>query len=137
MDLTQRTSPNPFFLISDFGYHPPTMKVVTHNTQDLNSPVKQQKIFQYYHSQKADAILLQETHFPRHYKPSFLQAKFLTFNLANAEDETKGVVIIFSHRCKFTLLTEFKDPEGRFLLVKQIYTFISYYAPNKGQAHFF
>lgn len=64
------------------------------------------------------------------------------FFLANAEDKTRGVAILFSNNCKFTPQLEHRDPEGRFLLMKgtiddQIYSFISYYAPNQGQSEFF
>lgn len=39
--------------------------------------------------------------------------------------------------CNFSWQAEYKDPEGRFILVKglidgYLFSFISYYAPNKG-----
>lgn len=119
------------------------LRVDFHNTQGLNWPVKQRKILQNCHAQKADIVLFQETHFPKRYCPSFIHAKFPTFFLANAEDKTGGgVSVLFSHNCKFLLSLEYKIPEGRFLLIKgvindQMYSFISYYAPNQGQAQFF
>lgn len=71
-----------------------------------------------------------------------MHAKFPTFFLANAEDKTKGVAILFSWNYKFSLLAEPKNPEGRFKLAKgtiddHIFLFISYYAPNRGQVQFF
>lgn len=118
------------------------LRIISHNTQGLNSPVKRRKAFQVYRARHIDVVLLQETHFPLRYTPSFLHAHFPVFYLANAENKTKGVAIIFSKQCKFNFKMEHKDPEGRFLLVKgtiddKLYTFISYYAPNKGQTQFF
>lgn len=87
-------------------------------------------------------ILLQETHFPRSYCPKFIHPKFPNFYLANAENKTKGVAILFSHKSKFTLQLEHKDLDGRFILIKgvlddRLYSFVSYYAPNRGHAKFF
>lgn len=118
------------------------LRVVSHDVEGLNSPAKWHKVFQYLHSQKIDVVLLQEMHFPKRYCPSFIYSKFPSFSLANAEDKTKGVGIFISHRCKFSLKSELRDPEGRYILVvgeldDQLYSLISYYAPNKGQLAFF
>lgn len=120
----------------------PTLHVVSQNAQGLNSPTKRKKILQSLHTQNTDILLLQDTHFPKRYSLSFIHAKFPTFFLANADDKTKGVAILISQSCKFSLLTEYKDPEGQFVLAKgtidnQIFSLVSYYAPNRGQEHFF
>lgn len=124
---------------------PPVMiplKLVSHNAQGLNSPTKRCKVFQYLYAQKVDVVLLQETHFPKCFNPSFIHSKFPSFSLANADDKNKGVGIFFSKRCKFTLKSELKDPEGRYILLvgeldDKLYSIISYYAPNKGQLTLF
>ena len=87
-------------------------------------------------------VFLQETHFPKRYAPSFLHAHFPVFYLSKAENKTKGVAVLFSKFCNFDLIKEYADPEGRFVLVKgtlegNLYTFVSYYAPNRGQKGFF
>lgn len=86
--------------------------------------------------------MLQETHFPSRFSPSFLHARFPSFYLANAEDKTRGVAILFSKDCQFKVSQTRCDPEGRYILVKgqiadQTFSLISYYAPNKGQNVFF
>lgn len=121
---------------------PQPLKVVSHNVHGPNSPSKRQKVLQHLHSQKVDVALLQETHFPKSYRPTFIHSKFPTFYLSNTDDKTKGVGIIFSHKSKFSLKLEHKDPEGRYILVTeelddQNYSFLSYYALNKGQLSFF
>lgn len=70
------------------------LQIFSHNTQGLNSTVKHQKILQNYHSQKADVVLLQETHFSCMYNPSFVHNKFPNFYLANAQDKIK--LLLFS-----------------------------------------
>lgn len=62
--------------------------------------------------------------------------------LAIAEEKTKEVAILFYHKCKFSLLSEHRDPERRYILNKgaiddQTYTFVSYYTPKNGQSSFF
>lgn len=121
---------------------PLPLQIISHNVQGLNSPVKRRKILQSFHSQRAAVVMLQETHFPIRYSPSFLHATFPQFYLANAEDKTRGVAILFAKNCQFKIIKTHKDPEGRFILVKgqiedQLYSFVSYYSPNRGQGIFF
>lgn len=75
-------------------------------------------------------VLLQETHFPKRFCPSFIHSKFPFFTLANAEDKIKGVGIFIFKRCKFTLKSELRDPDGRYILIvgeldNQLYSLIS------------
>lgn len=53
-----------------------------------------------------------------------------------------GVGLFISKRCKFSLKSELRDLEGSYILIveeldDQLYSFMSYYAPNKGQQAFF
>lgn len=86
--------------------------------------------------------MLQETHFPALYNPKFLDAYYPTFYLVNAANKTKGVAILFSKHSKFSPISEYRDLEGRFLLVKgtvegRLYSIIYFDNPNKGQSKFF
>lgn len=118
-----------------------TFKIASHNTQGLNSPTKRHKAFQSYHSRGIDIILLQETHFPNSYTPTFLYHRYPNFYLANTDTKKRGVAILFSKQTSFTHSQTIKDKEGRYILVKGLiagtmYSIISYYVPNRGQAHF-
>lgn len=118
------------------------LKVASHNVQGLNSPIKRRKAFHNYHSRHIDIRLLQETHFPKSYTPSFLHQNYPTFFLANADVKKREVAVLISKHTPFTHSHTIKDKEGRYILVKghsngELYTFISYYAPNQGQASFF
>lgn len=116
-----------------------TLNIATHNAQGLNSPLKRRKLFDSYSSLKLDIIMVQETHFPDRYSPTYLHHQYLLFYLAKAEGKSKGVAILFSKTCNFSWQVNYK---GIFILVKgfidgHLFTFISYYAPNKGQHKFF
>lgn len=118
--------------------HP--FKLVSHNVQGLNSPMKRSMAFQYYKSLKAffsrkcTSPQLTTLHFLYHYYPKFYFAK--------GPRKTVGVAICFSKRVSFSLEKLVGDPDGRYLLVvgrlegTQV-TLIPYYAPNMGQLPFF
>lgn len=119
-----------------------TLKIISHNTQGLNSPIKRRKLFQLYKSMHTDVLFLQETHFPSSYQPSFLHHQFPQFFLASAKNKTKGVAICFTKHINIADLEVVLDPLGRFISVSGtidgvLYTFVSYYAPNKGQKALF
>lgn len=119
-----------------------SFRIASHNVQGLNSPLKRRKYFQTASTQQMEVLLLQETHFPRSYNPSFVHLRFPQFFLANAEDKTRGVGIFLSKTVTFSTKEIIRDPEGRYILLSgsvngNIYTFISYYTPNRHQARFF
>lgn len=76
------------------------LRIFSHNIQGLNSPVKRHKIMQQLHTLKADVALLQETHFPATYNPTFLHKNFTHFHLANAV--TKQEEWQFASQTKYT-----------------------------------
>lgn len=110
--------------------------------QDLNSSIKRRNLFKLYQSQIIDILLLQDTHFPTTFNPSFLHQHDSQFYLSNAVNKTKGVAICFSKHLNFSMSTVFKYPAGRYILVKgtidgTLYSFVSFYTPNIGQAKHF
>lgn len=120
---------------------PSPLKIISRNTQGMNSPIKCRKLFQSYHSMHSDILLLQETHFPATFTPKFLHQHYPQFFLASAQNKTKGVAVCFAKHINLSQLEVLIDPLGRFLVVSghvdgDIFTFVSYYAPNKGQKNF-
>ena len=118
------------------------LRIASHNVQGINSPIKRRKLMDHYKSLHLDIVMLQETHFPVRYSPTFIHSYFPQFYLASAENKTKGVAILISKKCTFVKISDTVDPEGRFILVKgkigdQLFSLVSYYAPNRGQAKFF
>lgn len=97
---------------------------------------------QQFHTLKADVTLLQETHFPATYQPTFLHKNFAHFHLANAVNKTRGVAVCFSNKVHFSHSKTIKDPDGHYILVTGTingvsYTFVSYYASNTHHNKFF
>lgn len=115
-----------------------TLKVASHNTQGLNFPIERRKAFHNYHSRGLDIILIHETHFPKSFNLSFLHKNYPTFFLANAEDKKGGL----QSSSPFIHSDTIRDSEGQYILVKghingALFSIISYYVSNKGQASFF
>lgn len=91
---------------------------------------------------RADVLLLQKTHFPSTFKPSFLHQRYPQFFIASAHNKTKEVAICFAKHINLSQPETLIDPQGRSILVSGHidgvpYTFVSYYSPNKGQRPFF
>lgn len=62
--------------------------------------------------------------------------------MSSAANKTKGVAICFANHINLSQPETVIDPMGRYILVSgnidgELYTFVSYYAPNKGQKTFF
>lgn len=79
---------------------------------------------------KTDILVLQETHFPSSYKPTFIYQNFPLFYLANAENKT-CTAICFSKYLHFSPIKIIRDPDGWYLLVKGsidgvTYSFVSF-----------
>lgn len=108
------------------------LRIISHNTQGLNSPVKRRKTFQVYCAHHIDVVFLQETHFPLWYTPFFYTHTSLCFFWGgNAENKTN-----------FTLRWNTETQREGFILVKdtiddRLNTLISYYVSNRGQKQFF
>lgn len=61
---------------------------------------------------------------------------------ANADTKSKGVLIVIRDEVSFACHTEYKDPNGRFLILvcdinSVTYTIVNTYAPNTHQVQFF
>lgn len=85
--------------------------------------------------------MIQEANFPARYSPKFLHYHFPNFYMASAVNKSKGVAVLFAKSCNFTWVADKQDLEDRFIRVKgtikgHLYSMISYYTPNKGQAAF-
>lgn len=68
-------------------------KILSHNVQRLNPPVKHWKAFQHYYSIGVKSLLLQESHLQASYNPKFLYKQYPQFFfLTRTADKTKGSV---------------------------------------------
>ena len=111
------------------------LNMISLNVQGLNVPQKHTKAFRFFQSKNAHIVCLQETHFtpdstPKHFNPAYPQVY-----TASASAKKRGVLIAFHRSTPFTLKSELKDPEGRYLILTgyildSAVTVVSYYAPN-------
>lgn len=125
-------------------YHAPlSLKCVSLNAKGLNVPEKRSQVLSSLTKQKAQFILLQETHFRSNSIPKITNHIYQTvFHSTNPTAKTKGVSILVSKHAPFKLSDSLLDPEGRFVFIKGIYAskpivLANIYAPNEHQASFF
>ena len=117
------------------------LNVLTLNTQGLNIPHKRTKVFRSLSASKAHIVCLQETHFTESSTPKYFGASYPQVYTASAKSKHRGVLIAFHRTSPFSLESEIKDPEGRYLiLIGNLcdipITVVSYYAPNKRPTSF-
>lgn len=117
------------------------LNILTLNVQGLNIPLKPTKVFRSLSSSKAHIVCLQETHFTETSTPRYFGTCYPQVYTASAKSKRRGVLIAFHRTTPFSLITEIKDPEGRYLILLGHLcdiplTIVSYYAPNKRPTSF-
>ena len=117
------------------------LKLHTFNCRGLQDFHKRKKIFHYLKCLGSDIIFLQEIHLDK--KDEILwksqwgdQAFFSSFNSAS-----RGVAILFSKTVSVKVHSIFRDPEGRFIVLKACInelplTLVNIYAPNRDDPDF-
>ena len=93
------------------------LNVLSLNVKGLNSPNKRVKAFQTFASLKADIVALQETHFSDRNTPKYFSPKYPQVFTASASTKHRGVLIALHHSIPFTVTSEIKDPEGRYIIL--------------------
>ena len=111
------------------------LNVLSLNVQGLNVPQKRVKAFRYFQAKKAHILCLQETHFTPNATPKFFNASYPQVYTAPASSKKRGTLIAFHRSTPFTVKSEIKDPEGRYIILTghimdTAVTIVSYYAPN-------
>lgn len=112
------------------------LNIISLNVPGFSIPHKCTKAMRFFSAKKAHIICLQETHFTDKTSPKFLSASYPQFFTASATVKQQGTLIGFHHNVPFTLTSQLKDPEGRYLLLTgyildMAITIVSYYTPNK------
>lgn len=93
------------------------LNILTLNVQGLNIPQKRTKAFRSFHANKAHIVCLQETHFTTTSTPKFVSSFYPQVFSASATTKQRGTLIAFHRTTPFTLHSEIKDPEGRYLIL--------------------
>lgn len=112
-----------------------SLNILSLNVQGLNVPQKRVKAFRSFQSEKAHIVCLQETHFTPTSTPTFFSTSYPQVYTTSALTKKRGTLIAFHRSTPFTLHSEIKDPEGRYLILMgyimdTAVTVVSYYAPN-------
>ena len=118
------------------------LTVLSLNVKGLNSPHKRVKAFQTFATLKAGIVALQETHFSARTTPTFFSSRYPQVYTASASTKHRGVLIALHHTLPFTVQSEIRDPEGRYIILVGLLqdvetTLVSYYAPNTNPNPFF
>lgn len=111
--------------------------IIGQNVNGINGMFKRIKVFNYL-LPKGDIILLQETHFTSN-DESFFE-KYGKAQFSHGTSNSRGVATFFKNSLEYNFIEEFKDEEGRLLIVKckiqgQIFVISNVYAPNDEKSH--
>ena len=120
------------------------LNVVSLNVRGMRDYAKRKLLYNYFHKQKADVIMLQETHNSKEvntqWETQFGGKIFNSFGNSNA----RGVAILLTRKIyKKASVTDVKgDNEGRFIMLtleieKQVFTMVNIYGHNKDAPGFF
>lgn len=118
-------------------------KLVTLNVNGIHSPIKRSKIIAKMKQEKIQIINWQETHLSPQEHEKLKRFGFQnTFYSSHKSGRKRGVAILIPNSVNFELISEIKDKEGRYILVrgkldnKEI-TLFNVYAPPGSTKTFF
>ena len=105
------------------------------NTNGLQQSEKRQRLIEWSKQQQCNILLMQETHFSQNIENKLIQDFKGSLYQSNGTSNSRGVTIWIKKNVEFKLIDEYKDNEGRLLLINveinnAIYTIINIYAPN-------
>ena len=125
-------------------YHPrpmdrqPSFDVVTLNVRGLRDYKKRKKIFQYLKKQTKSKgmVFLQETHTCIKKKAHYKNMWRGTMKFSHGTTDSRGVLIAFRESLNFKILNNYRDTDGRTLVLKCImedspYLLINFYNANR------
>lgn len=108
---------------------------MSHNVRGLNSPHKHRALWKTAIDIKCDILCAQETHFSSIKPPKYTQVKFPHIFTAIDTSKKNGVLIAIKDTVTFSLLQDYVDPQGRFIISvtemdHAVYTLVNLYSPN-------
>ena len=109
------------------------------NSKGLLQSEKRKRLIEWTTQQKSDILFIQETHFTGEIENK-LKSEFVgDLFLSNGQSNSRGVAIWLKHSLNYKIIDNYKDNEGRILLINielddNIFTFVNIYAPNNVKA---
>jgi exonuclease III len=123
--------------------HRQEYKVVTLNVNGLHNPIKRSQIIAKMKREKQQIIYWQETHLSSSEHEKLKKLGFQnTYYSFHKSGRRRGVAILIPNTVNFEFISQVKDNEGRFVLVKgkldnEAVTLFNVYAPPGSNKSFF
>ena len=112
-----------------------SIQLISQNCNGLRNKLKRKMCFTWLKKQNADIALLQETHWSKEIE-NFVRNEWQGFVFfSHGMQNARGVAILIKKHCEFKIYSEYKDGNGRFLIIecnvqsKRI-IIVNIYAPN-------
>ena len=87
------------------------------NTNGLQQSEKRQRLIEWLKQQQCNILLMQETHFSQNIENKLIQDFKGGLYQSNGTSNSRGVAIWIKKNVEFKLIDEYKDNEGRMLLI--------------------
>lgn len=109
--------------------------ICTINVQGLRDKQKRQRFYEWVKNQKCDIIFIQESHFDKQLENELKQETKNKCFFSNHTSASRGVCIMINSKLEYDIIDEYKDNDGRIILLNieihgSIYSFVNVYAPN-------
>ena len=93
------------------------LKIISHNVNGINNPIKRKKLLQLFKKEAGDIIFLQETHLVKSEHEKLKKLTKAQVYYSSYKSSKRGVAIIIMPQISFTLERMLTDKEGRYILI--------------------
>ena len=95
-----------------------SIQLISQNCNGLRNKLKRKMCFTWLKKQNADIALLQETHWSKEIE-NFVRNEWQGFVFfSHGMQNARGVAILIKKHCEFKIFSEYKDGNGRFLIIE-------------------
>ena len=92
-----------------------SLRILSANVRGLRQVLKRKDLFDYFKTQKADIICLQETHLVHSDIDNLIKDWNLTYYIADTSTNSRGVAILINNTFEHTVTNTFLDKDGRYI----------------------
>ena len=113
------------------------LSIITLNVNELNAPIKRQRLAEWIQKQDLYVSCLQETHLKTRDTYRLKVEDWKKIFLQNRDKKKAGEAILISDKIDFKIKAVKRDKEGHYIMIKtsiqgEDIKIINIYAPNKG-----
>ena len=95
-----------------------TLNIISLNANGLHCEIRRQKALMWGRQQKADILLLQETHSVEKEENDWRNDWQGEVYMSHGESNSRGVAISIDPKLPYDLLNTFADPNGRYIIIE-------------------